>query len=325
MGMAIKTVTGGFFQADIILRTALIAAFADVRANPWLFDYIFAGLTNDELTKKTYGERQLDEARQFFINNDVPVCWAHSADFSIPRITIVPTGTSEVSQTLGDIDSLVTESVESSNIVAVPCLTVWAPFSPATWDQASGTLTLPADLNTDADFAGMQVIDQHTNKYYPILEVVDARTLMLDPSTQANLTKCFIAPMSNLYLARLESLSTVETFQIYHYISGNPVYSIYLHSILAFVLNKYKQDLLEARGYERTTCTSGPTEMMHGQDNKEIIYSRSITITGFTRNYWPKSVRPLIQGLVLDLDVDSNVTADGAQEVAQGWGTVDDE
>lgn len=321
--MTIKTVTNGFFNADIVLRSALIAAFADIRANPWLFDYIFTGLVNDELTRKTYGQKQVDEARQYFMNNEIPVTWSHSPDFSIPRITIVPTGTSEVSQTLGDIHYQPTEAVESSNIVAVPYPTV-GPFSPATWDQVTGTLVLPKDLTTNTVFAGMQVIDQHTNKYYPILEVTDDQSLMLDPGTRANLTKCFIAPMSNLYLARLESLEHQETFQIYHYITGNPVYSIYLHSILAFALNKFKQDLLEARGYERTTCTSGPTEMMHGQDNKEIIYSRSITITGFTRNYWPKSVTPLIQGLVLGLNVDSNLTSDGLQEVAQGWGTVEE-
>lgn len=319
----IKTATNGWFQSDVVLRSALIAAFADIRANPWLFDYIFAGLVNDELTRKIYGQKQLDEARQYFLNNDIPVTWSHSPDFSIPRITIVPSGTSEASQTLGDIHYQPTESVESSNIVAIPYPTT-GPFSPATWNQATGTLTLPEDFNTDAVFAGMQLIDQHTNKYYPILEVVDARTLTVAVGTQANFTKCFIAPMSNLYLARLESLEHQESFQIYHYVSGNPVFSIYLHSILSFALNRYKQDLLESRGFERTTCTSGGTEMMHGQDNKEIIYTRSITITGYTRNYWPKSVKPLIQGLVLDLNVESNVTAEGPQEVLQGWGTVDD-
>ncbi len=325
--MTIKTKSGGFFQSDIIIRTALIAAFKDIRLNPWLLDFCFSGLINDHLTRETYGEKQLIEAKQYFKNNDIPIVWVTQPDFSIPRIVIIPTGSNEAEATLGDIHYTPTELVSSESIVAKPSPTV-GPFTPIAYNIVTGYITLPPELTTRLLFPGMRIVDTHNNKHYEIQEVVDDSIISIEPGTVANFTNCFTSPFSDLYMARLESIEHQKSFRIETYVSGNPVLSIYLNSILIFALNKYKQEYFEARGYERQTMTEGPVEFMQGQSDKEIIYMQSVNLSGYVRQYWPKSVRPLIQGLLLEtvdgkpgINVDSNITSDGTVETLQGWGT----
>src|SRR6476646_6304158 len=48
----------GVFQGDIIIRTALIEGMRDIRRQPWLLDYAFASLAQDDLTKSVYGLAQ---------------------------------------------------------------------------------------------------------------------------------------------------------------------------------------------------------------------------------------------------------------------------
>lgn len=54
----------GIHQSDVIIRTAIVAALADLRANPWLLDYVFASLPKDEMTMKDYGEKSVEKAKE---------------------------------------------------------------------------------------------------------------------------------------------------------------------------------------------------------------------------------------------------------------------
>jgi len=67
------TSTLGIHQSDVIIRTAIIAALADLRANPWKLDYVFSSLPKDTLTAKSYGEKDIAQAKRWFLSTEIPV------------------------------------------------------------------------------------------------------------------------------------------------------------------------------------------------------------------------------------------------------------
>lgn len=79
----------GIFQSDIIIRTAIVAALADLRKNPHLLDYVFASLPCDDVTRKDYGEKSVAAARKWFLNNKIEVAMVPVMDKAkAPMITI---------------------------------------------------------------------------------------------------------------------------------------------------------------------------------------------------------------------------------------------
>ena len=74
----------------------------------------------------------------------------------------------------------------------------------------------------------------------------------------------------------------------------------YLHSILVFALLRYKQSLLEARGFERTSLSSSDLRR-DDETLPEVLYSRYVTLTGYVRQAWPKSTNPRIGAIQVKL------------------------
>ena len=94
----------GVHQSDVIIRTAIVAAIADLRANPWLLDYVFASLPRDDRTMKDYGEKEVQRAKEWFMKTNVPVFMVPRMDEAkVPCITIKLLDSSEAEVTLGDV------------------------------------------------------------------------------------------------------------------------------------------------------------------------------------------------------------------------------
>src|SRR5574338_1571034 len=79
----------GIHQSDVIIRTAIVAALADLRADPRVLDYIFASLPADEKTREDYGEKSVAAAKKWFLNNKIEVSMVPVMDKAkAPLITI---------------------------------------------------------------------------------------------------------------------------------------------------------------------------------------------------------------------------------------------
>lgn len=65
---------------------------------------------------------------------------------------------------------------------------------------------------------------------------------------------------------------------------------------MEFILLRYKETLLEARGFERSTISTGPL-YNYSETDKEMVFVRDITLSGYVRQYWPKMISPKIQGI----------------------------
>lgn len=202
----------GIHQSDIIIRSALIAGLDDLRANPWLLDYVFSSLPKDDLTKNDYGQREVDNAKKWFLNTEIPVIMNTRIDETkVPAISVSLMDSNESDTTLGDVH------------------------------------------------------------YVPVEYTVEKDSKAVT----------------------LESLVFKETYSIGCHAAGETTFATYLHSIVVFILLRYKQRLLEARGFERSTVSSSDFRRNEMFEN-EMVFSRWISLSGYVRNYWPKDVDLLI-------------------------------
>lgn len=274
----------GIFQSETILKTALMLGLIDLRANPYLLDYVFASLPQDDQTSREYGEKTVKQAKAWFLNTKIPVVMAPlmNANSEMPCITIHMADSSEAESTLGDIHYQPSEDVED---VDAPSLT--SRFTPS-YSSTTGIVTpAPGSTGTIVLAPGQVLVDAN-GVSHPILEVYyEDGTFKIQPGTVANFTGSVIKGASPTLNQPLESVTYRETYQLGCHVSGHAEQLTWLHSIVMFVLLRYKERLLEARGIERTVVNSSDFSKNEalGQEN---IFSRYLTLSGYVRHYWPK-------------------------------------
>lgn len=278
----------GIHQSDVIIRTAIVAALADLRANPWLLDYVFASLPRDDRTMKDYGEKEVQRAKEWFLKTNIPIFMVPRLDESkVPCITIKLLDSQESEVTLGDVHYQEKEDLDT----AWPALT--PAFTPTRYNPATGIMVVSDQIQASVVItAGMLVIDA-VGKSHVILEVFEDGSFNLEQGTMADFTNAVIKGSKPAFVTRLESVGYRESYQIGVHVSGEPVYLTWLHSIIVFVLLRYKQALLEARGFERSVFSSSDFDR-NDQFESEFIFSRYLNMTGFVRQYWPKDINPKI-------------------------------
>lgn len=274
----------GIFQPDIILRTALIEAFRDLRANPYKLDFIFSSLPNDPLSYKSYGIKESDRAKDWFLNTEIPVHIVPKLDEAkIPCVSIKLVSSSEEIVTLGDVHYQPSEDVNTT----WPKLS--APFSPTGYDPATGIVTIPESVLQLVELKTDMFLVDGNGQSHAILEVLSDTTFRIHPTSGLKLDgSVFKGPRAS-WSVSLESAGYREVYQIGLHVSSEPVYLMWLHSIVYFCLFHYKQSLLEKRGLERTTFSSSDFER-NEQFEAELVFSRYISLTGYVRQYWPKQV-----------------------------------
>lgn len=303
----------GIFQSDVILRTAIVSALADLRANPHILDYVFASLPIDERTRSDYGEKSVQRAKDWFLKTRVEVAMVPVMNTAkAPIITIKQMSSTEVSNeaTLGDVHYISSELDTES----WPALT--QPFTPEGYDPITGEFTVTVErVEGLLIVPGMSVIDG-VGQAHEILEVSDTG-FKIAPNTVADFRNCVIKGRKPVSSTSLESASYREEFSIGIHVSGEPVYLTWLHSIVVFCLLRYKEVLLEGRGFGRSVVSSsGPDR--NPQFEAENVFSRYLTLSGFVRQYWPKVLgAPTIQGITMG---DADTGAPGAGIIVSGGG-----
>ena len=289
-----QTNIAGIHQSDIIIRTAIIAGLADIRAKPWLLNYVFASLPKDPLTWKEYGEKNVLEAKKWFLETHVPVKLVPVLnELEIPSITITLMDSSEVvpETTIGDIHY--TPAEDSNPFPA----TLTTPFAPKSYNQKTGIITLKELPATVFLGAGMYILDS-VGRYHQILEVIDDLSFKIKPGTIADFSQAVLKASKNPRMG-LESSSFRETYRIGIHVGGEPQKLSWLHSFVVFCLMRYKEVLLEARGFERSTIQSSDFGRENAMDS-ELVFTRNITVSGFVRQYWPKVQAPVIDAVQMD-------------------------
>jgi len=281
----------GIHQSDIIIRTALTMAIADMRANPWLLDHVFASLIQDEQTAATYGEKEVKKAKDWFLSTNIPIVLDYRFDeVEKAMVSISLVESAEAENTLADVHYIPQEEVESS----WPPLT--ASFTPTAFHPATGIMKLPTKIADSLIIVpGMLVVDA-VGRTHEITEVTAKNTIVITAGTVANFTNAVIKGKKPRLLQEIESLSFRETYRIGCHVHGEPFHLTWLHSIISFCLLRYKQALLEARGFERSTMSSTPFAKNEAL-GAENYWTRFINVIGYVRNYWPKALNERLQSV----------------------------
>lgn len=314
----------GIFQSDILIRGAIIAAIQDLRAKPWLLGYVFAGLPRDKLTAEKYGGNEVARATEWFMNTKLPVHMdTNLKEDSFPCITITLSNSNEVEaeSTLGDVHY----HPRAQNNSEWPILA--GPFTLTSYDPTTGKVVVDADsLKNFIIVPGHILIDKRGGQH-PILEVDDNSNFFIETNCTSDLNQSILKGQKPYLITHVESARYRETYTIGCHVTGEPVHLTYLHSIVVFCLLRYKESLLEERGFERSVVSS----QMLRLDNESLpttIFSRYLSISGTVSQYWPKIIAPTVDAVVADIAVSTDGFGSGRSPTVTDipdYGDEDDE
>jgi hypothetical protein len=294
---ALTTKVLGIHQGDLILKSALDVAMADLRANPSLLNFIWASLPQDPLTWKEYGMKEVNQCKKWFLDTNIPVKISPiRSEMVLPCIVITMADSSEATNesTLGDVNP---ETAFETTYGEWPALT--RPLTPASYEPLTGIVTLRSkDVPDDILISeGMFIVDK-VGTPYEILQVYDATSFKIAPATVADFKGAVLKGHRPAWVTSIESSSFKETYQVSVNVGGEPTLTVLLHSVVVFCLLRYKQALLESRGFERSTFSSSDLRINQSFPDTEAVFTRNITVSGCVRMYWPKIIAPAIDGIV---------------------------
>lgn len=285
----------GIVPEDLLVAGAISEAIEDIRKNPWLLDYVYNWLSKDWLSQKFYGDAEKKAAIDWFLNNKFFVSPSSLREDQIvfPMIAISLQQANEDLSSLGDINYEVKDSVDPSTILQEKDLIVLGPFS-AAYDSTTGQVTLPNGFTTDDVFASQQIFDTQNRIFHKIIEITGNSTFLIEANIpKINLINAVVVGSDVKATITLESVEFKQQYAIRCFVQNEPKHLMYLSSLVRFILLRYKEKLLEGRGFQRSIISmQGPYEAssMFGAPAGEFIFGQNITLVGYVREYWPKDV-----------------------------------
>jgi hypothetical protein len=222
---------------------------------------------------------------------DIPVVMAETVKGdTIPCLSIEVTESSETNNTLADLHYKTSQ----------PAKEEWPPltqlFTPR-YEPSTGTVTLPQNISDSIVCTTGMLLMDHNGDKHPILTIIDRQHFTTDIGLVVDFSNSYLKSSYPRVVETLESATFREGYRIGCTCMGDPMSTRWLHSLASFCLLHYRQDLLEARGLEVSSISSGPM-VKDTRFEKENVFSRFISLTGIVRNYWPK--RRLEKTLWLD-------------------------
>jgi len=298
----------GIFQGDLIIKTAIELGLEDMRKNPWIIEDVFSSLLINPILNKIYGKEEIFKAKEFILNNKIPVYMHHRIDkLEYPCITvsIAPSREDDELATLGDT-SIMTEDYTPSDI-GKTIKYIIPPFNPISYDKATGIVEVPTDIK-DYKYIdqGMVVIDPQTGNGFIISGKAGDNGFKIEINSELPNGKIGIIPQFQIYRARRERAISQEEYNIGCHVHGDVSTLIFLHSVVKYTLYRYRESLLEYNNFQLSRLAS--TDILKNNDfDVENVFSRWITIRGQAEESWVKAPRRFIEGIDIS-DPDSTST-----------------
>lgn len=281
----------GIIQSDLLIRHAIMEGIRRLRANPWLLDYVWAWQKYDPLTKDKYGQKEIDQARKWFLSTDIPVfLFGFQETTQCPCVTIQLSNTEPEYVTLADSHSTPWAEVDRPDN-QWPALT---PLLNPVYDLSTGKVTLPDDPGIII-VPGQKIVLNNATAY-EILSVDSNTVFYIEEGLVLDLSNSVIKSSSAKVMLPMESMFYKEVYILGCHTNTEPAHLLYLYSIIAFILLWGKQDLLEARGFAKSFFTS--TDFSKNEPFQvENMWARYITLSGSVQHIWPKQFVGKIDGI----------------------------
>jgi hypothetical protein len=290
------------FAGDVIIAEAIRQGLEDMRKNLWLLDDVFANFTKEPALKDKYGQKEIDAAKDWFLNNKIEVNLRYRNDKDqFPCVTIALGSSSEKEEMkhLGDLSTEVETLMP--NQIGKPIPYIVKPFIPISYDQTTGVLTVPDSVSMRGVRSGQILVDPDTGNGYIIQEVI-SNGIKLEPNLKISLTRAGIVPQYQIYKARREHTFFQETYSIGCHVHGDPAPLLWLHAIVLYTILRYRESLLEGRQFTQSSVSSSDLVQNPNFEGPggENVFSRYITLTGQVENSWLKTPFRIIEAVEIN-------------------------
>jgi hypothetical protein len=298
---------GGVFQGDVIIKAMVDLGLDEMRKNPWLLRHAFESLFVTRYIAEKYGEKQVDAAKEWLINNKIEVTMRPRDDKDqLPMVTILPLPSNEKIEmkSMGDMSTM--RKILMPNEIGKPIPYIVKPFVPLAYDQGTGLLALSINtIGVETVVPGQILVNPENGTGYEILSVVGVNSttiaIQIEPGIVLMGTQFGVVPEFQYYEARIEHTFNQETYSIGCYAHGDVQSLIFLHTIVYYAIMRYRQTLLEGSGFAESVVNSG--ELAEDKNftgpGGEKAYSRFITLTGQVEQSWIKAPQRYIESFVV--------------------------
>ena len=292
------------FAGDVLIKAAIEQGLEDVRKNLWLIDDILSQFTQEEVLKTKYGQKEIDSAKDWFVNNNIAVNMKYRIDKDVfPCVSISLGSSNELEDMRHMADQSTSVETLMPSQIGKPIPYILKPFVPTSYDSESGLVGVPAELSLDDVNAGMVLVNPDSGDGYVILGT-QAGSIQIESNLDIEATRVAVVPQYQFYKVRREHSFFRETYNIACHTHGDPAPLLWLHAIVVYILLRYRESLLEGRSFAQSSISS--SEMIPNPDMSvgggENVYSRYITLTGQVENSWLKSPKRVIESVKLASD-----------------------
>lgn len=255
-----------------------------------------------------YGQKEIENAKKWFAENEVSVFLPHRMDLEkLPCVTIAIGSNMEDRSLarLADLTSIV-ETLQPTQVgKTVPYII--SPFEYTSYDQATGFFEVPESINLLIIQPNMAVINPLTGVGFLITSKTN-NGFFITPGTAINFSTIAIIPEYRIYKARREIATFQESISLGCHVHGDPNALLWLYSIMMYGLLRYREGLIESRNFQISNLQSTDTIRNDGfQSYGENVYSRFITITGQVENTWIKAPKSIIESINIIEGIDAGL------------------
>src|SRR5271166_590598 len=192
---------------DILIKTMIEAAVADLKKNSWILDDVFGGLATDPLSSQEYGYKEVYKAKKWFLENEINIYLHNRIDNpTFPCITIVQSQSAEMIEraSLGDErGSYPIEQVRPGGRSIQPQIVV-GPFNPIAYQPTStiknqAIVTMPTEFNTTQVVPGQFLVSIVSGKAYEILQVTGSNSFTIASGVMDDFSGAYVTPPTSLW------------------------------------------------------------------------------------------------------------------------------
>jgi hypothetical protein len=309
--------TNGIFQGDLIIKAAIELSIEDMRKNPWVIDDVFSSLIENPILKDRYGLKEVTKAREFIMNNDIPIYMKNRLDkqeFPCITISIGESREDDSLATLGDTSVCFEDYMPMD--IGKPIKFLVPPFNVVSYDKDTGIVEVPNDVEEYKYIdQGMIAVDPETGNGFIVNGKAGSNGFQIAAGSELSGGQLAIVPQYALYRARRERAISQEVYNIGCHVEGDPSTLIFLHSVVKYALYRYREGLLEYQNFQLSRLSS--TDMIKNQAfDVENVYSRFIMLRGQVEESWVKSPKRFIEAIdLIDRD-DSEYLKPGLKVLA---------
>ncbi len=286
------------WQGDVFFRRIIELTLKDIKDNPWLVDDILSDFVLDPMLSGIYGQKEIENAKKWIKDNEISVFLPHRMDLEkMPCITISIGSNSEDRSLarLGDLTPCI-DTYEASDIgKTIPY--VVEPFSYTSYDQPTGFIETPPEVDLTIVQPGMVVVDPTTGGGYVVTKK-SGTGIFIAEGTALTTISVGVLPQYRIFRARREIATFQERVTIGCHAHGDPNSLLWLYSFMMYGLLRYREGVLESRNFQLSNIeTSDMVRNDAFQNIGENVYSRYITITGQVENTWVKAPKRIIESV----------------------------